>query len=129
MTSPRPIPLPPGPRVYLVTLADGRRLPLGSYVASWRRIRDADPEDRFRGAPSDWFGLDYSAAEILSEFRAAMHARINRHVPGYGRGRKWSSDWQIEAARTARAVNTPRLVVRWIPSDLRDRLVHRITAD
>jgi hypothetical protein len=110
-----------------VTLASGRRVSLGSYVDAWRTVRAADPAALFHGAPEDWFRIPEPAAVILRQFRTGLHARINRHVPGYGRGRKWSTDWQREAWRTARAVNTPRLVVRWVPTEFRARLADRLS--
>lgn len=126
---PEPIPHPPAARRHFVTLASGRRVSLGAYVAAWRTVRRADPNARFRGAPDAWFGEIEPAERILRQFRAGLHSRINRHLPDYGRGRKWSQDWQREALQTAGKVNTPRLIVRWIPADLMPRLSHRLTVD
>lgn len=110
----------------VVTIGDGRRIPLAVYVAAWRRVRAAPPDTRFRGSPCGWSGVEETAAEILRQFRAGMDDRINRHMPWHGRGRRWEPDWQAEAVRLARAVNTPRLVVRWAPQEFRQRLAHRI---
>jgi hypothetical protein len=124
-----PAPLPPiaaAGRRHYVTMGDGRRVPLGAYAAAWRRVLAADPGQLFNGAPSDWFGIPEPAAVILRQFRAGMHARINRHDPEFGIGRKWSTDWQSEAWRTARVVNTPRLRVGWIPVEFRGRLADRL---
>ncbi|MFG1304178.1 DNA polymerase III subunit beta [Xanthobacter autotrophicus] len=117
---------PPMPPRKVVTLGDVRRIPLGVYVAAWRLVRAAPPDARFRGSPCGWSGSEETAAEILRQFRAGMDDRINRHVPWHGRGRRWGPDWQSEAARLARAVNTPRLVVRWAPQEFRRRLAHRL---
>lgn len=110
----------------VVVLADGRRVGLGAYVAAWRHVRKAPPGSMIRGAPgshrADWD----SAAVALRQFRTGMHDRINRHLPGYGHGRKWSSDWQRAAIQTAGLVNIPRVRVHWIPRDLAGRLAHRL---
>jgi hypothetical protein len=34
-----------------------------------------------------------------------MHDRINRHIPGYGRGRKWDERYQTDLRRDAQHVN------------------------
>jgi Uri superfamily endonuclease len=87
-----------------VTLPNGKSCGLGKYVSAWRKLRTIDPD-------------------------TSMHDRINRHLSGYGKGRKWHHDWQRAAIQTAYAVNTPRLIVRWVPWDLRHRLAHRITRE
>jgi len=109
----------------VVGLPNGRQVTLGEYVRSWRALLDMDRDAQVAGF--DYFAD--SAARILARLAEGLHDRINRHVPGYGVGRKWSDDWQRAAAQTARAVNTPRLIVRWIPKDLAARLSHRITKE
>lgn len=115
-----------------VTLGDGRRMPLGAYVSAWRAVLAAPMDCRFKGSPSDprgWRG-SYSRAELLQEFRAGLHDRINRHLPGFGHGRKWSPDWQRSTLHFAGAVNTPRLIVRLhgnpAAREFRNRLAHRL---
>lgn len=110
----------------VVRLGSGQVVKLGTHVAAWRRARAAPPDARFRGSPCGWAGADEDAAEILRQFRAGMDARINQHLPWFGRGRRWGPEWQAEASRLARAVNTPRLIVRWAPPEFRARLAHRI---
>lgn len=70
-----------------------------------------------------------TAREVLAEFRAGMHDRINRHLPGYGVGRKWESDWQRECIQAAGRLNTPRLCVGWLPMWLRPRFANRIASE
>jgi hypothetical protein len=97
-----------------IVLGDGRRMSLAAYVAAWKTALAADDCQRFKGSPADprgWCG-PYSRAELLQEFRGGMNDRINRHAPHYGKGRKWSQDWQASAWRLSRDVNTPRLIVR-----------------
>lgn len=108
-----------------IRLPNGRSVGLGKYVAAWRKLRKMNPDDQVRG-----FGyFPEDAAYILREMRFGMHDRINRHIACYGVGRKWDQDWQQHAMQAAHAVNTPRLVVRWVPPDLRKRLAHRITTE
>lgn len=106
----------------IVTLPSGRPIPLRMYTRAWKSLKGLP----FDALISDWDLFPTKAFDILRELRGGMHDRINRHIPGYGLGRKWSDVWQTEALRTARDVNTPRLIVRWIPRDLRPRLAHRL---
>jgi hypothetical protein len=109
-----------------VTLGDGFRVGLGQYVEAWQKIKALPPGTYLPRIPN---GNDGSAAEALQQFRDGMHDRINRHIPGYGKGRKWSLAWFWEAKRLASAVNTPRLVVRWAPPEFRKRLADRLEAE
>ena len=109
----------------VIRLPNGRRVTLGTYVRAWRALLTMKPTDQVKGF--DHFAED--ASRILRELRRGMHDRINRHIPGYGRGRKWSHDWYRAAWRTSRDVNTPLLIVRWVPHDLRARLAHRLTTE
>lgn len=111
---------------YAITLPNGQRVGLRTYCESWRALQNAPPGTLVRG----WDHFPTCASDILSELRRGVHDRINRHNrTGYGRGRKWSDDWQRAARHCAREVNTPRLVVRWVPHDLRRRLAHRLERD
>jgi hypothetical protein len=108
-----------------ITLPNGRRCGLGTYTAAWRTLLATDRDQRVAGF--DHF--PESAGAILRELRRGMHDRINHHIADHGIGRKWSHDWQRHALQCAIAVNTPRLVVRWVPADFRARLAHRLSAD
>jgi hypothetical protein len=68
-------------------------------------------------------------ADVLREFADGLADRINRHVPGYGMGRKWSSEWQGTVARLAHMVNTPRVrvYVNDCHQSMHARLVHRLS--
>lgn len=108
-----------------ITLPNGKRCSIPMYVKAWRLLLTLPPQEPISGF--SWW--TESAADVLREIRAGMHDRINRHDPAYGVGRKWSPDWQRAAGHCARAVNTPRLIVRQIhPADLRARLSHRLEA-
>lgn len=108
-----------------VRLASGRRVSLAAYADAWKRLRRMDPRQWFRETPGSSFGG--TAADALREMRAGLDDRINRHIPAYGRGRKWDPNWQTETARAARALNTPRLAIHWLPPHLRERFASRLT--
>lgn len=111
-----------------VTLGDGRAVGLGNYVKAWKTALSAPADARFKGKPSDptgWMG-GYDRAEVLREFRDGLHDRINRHIPDYGKGRKWDRDWFWMMWRAARDLNTPRLAIHWLPPELRERFEHRM---
>ena len=108
-----------------VRIPSGRLVSLGAYVAGWRKVAAlaaTDPDARVHGW--DYFAED--AWRVLRDLRDGMHDRINRHIAGYGIGRKWDADWQRAARHCANEVNHPRLIVRYVPPDLRARLAHRI---
>lgn len=109
-----------------VDLGWGQRCSLRAYVKWWHALK-REPPHALSMVPGRFDGG--TAAEALRELRAGMHDRINQHAPSYGRGRKWDSDWQRTAHQTARAVNTPRLIVRWVPFEFRARLAHRLWSE
>lgn len=111
---------------FITLRATGKRVPMGAYVAGIRAAI-ASPGVTFRHGLTTWWPV--TGEDVRQEFLAGVHDRINRHVPGFGRGRKWAQEWQADATRTARDVNTPRLVIRWLPRDLRARLSHRLAED
>jgi hypothetical protein len=107
-----------------VRIPTGRVVSLRSYVYAWRALLSMDGATRV----TDWSWSGDTAADVLRDMRSGLHDRINLHLAGYGKGRKWSSDWQRAVGQCARRVNTPRLIVRApeVPPDLRARLAHRI---
>ena len=106
-----------------VTLGNGRKVSLGSYVAAWRRCLSMNAAFQVACCPDGYSG---SAADALEQFRDGMHDRINKHLPNYGRGRKWSNDWQRETLQAAYRLNTPRLIIDWLPRHLADRFADRL---
>jgi len=105
-----------------ITLPSGRRVSVGEYARSWRVLLATPPETQVGGF--EWYPM--SAAEVLRELRRGMHDRISRHLPWYERGRKWDHDWQRDALQLRSRVNTPRLVLDWVPQDFRSRFAHRL---
>lgn len=110
--------------ILTVRLPNGRPVALNAYVIAWRQLREVSPDLVIR----DWADFPTEARRVLAQMREGMHDRINRHVSSFGRGRKWSSDWQRSTGFVARAVNTRRLVVRAIevPREFRARLAGRL---
>lgn len=106
-----------------ITLADGRRIGLGRYVEAWRQCLALDPRTWIGRGVDGW---GQPAGEALVDLRRGMDDRINRHLPWYGRGRKWDYQWQIETWRAARDLNTRHLVIRWLPPWLKERFSHRL---
>jgi hypothetical protein len=84
-----------------VTLPSGRPCSLPSYCAGWRKLKTLSPDTQI----GNWDDFPIEAGAILSDLRRAMHDRINRHIPGFGRGRKWDEDYQNELRRDAQRVN------------------------
>ena len=106
-----------------ITLGDGRACGLGTYVKAWRAILTL-PERQWLVRCPDGYGG--TASDALRQLRDGMHDRINRHIPGYGKGRKWDSDWQRTMTQSAHALNTPRLIIDWLPADLKARFAYRL---
>ena len=107
---------------YTVKLPDGRDVTLREYVRSWRILKTLPPDREV--ARFAWYPMQ--AAEILRELRRGMHDRINRHLPDYGKGRKWDADWQRAMRHAANDLNHPRLVIHYLPPDLKARFAHRL---
>jgi len=85
----------------IIVLPNGRACCLSTYSSSWRTVKVLDPDAEVIGW--EWYPL--TAREILCDLHAGMHARINRHIPGFGRGRKWDDRYQLDQQRDARRVN------------------------
>ena len=108
---------------HTIGLPDGRSVTVREYVRSWRILKTLPPDRLVNG----FYWFPETADTILHALRAGIHDRINRHLPGYGQGRKWNPQWQADMARASRDLNRPRLVIRWLPSDLKVRFPHRLT--
>lgn len=113
--------------VRVIRLGSGRSVTLGAYVKAWRTVLAADPGATFRGSPCGWHGAYETAGESLRQFRAGMVDRINRHLPGFGQGRKWDPEWQRAARDVSRRMRD-RIITRDrdCPSEIRPRIAHRL---
>jgi len=85
----------------VISLPNGRRCSLPTYCQSWRALKALDPEALVKG----WEWYPCKARDILRQLHEGLHDRINRHIPGFGRGRKWDAQYQCELTRDAQRVN------------------------
>ncbi len=102
-----------------------RTVSVGQYVGAIKRAK-ANLAATFPSSLEHW--APAKGAQIVAEFRKGLAARINAKAPGYGQGRKWSEEWQVETLRAARALNTPRLAIHWLPQHLKARFAERLSA-
>jgi hypothetical protein len=114
-----------------VTLGDGRKIGLGRYVAAWKECLNLPPKTHIGRGIDGW---GQTAAEALRALREGLVDRINRRDPAFGRGRKWHPDWQRAMSNAARDLNYRsagggRLVIRYLPPEVRERFAHRIERD
>lgn len=98
-----------------ITLGDGRKIGLGKYVAAWKACLELPANAPIGRGINGW---GQTAGEALRDLRAGLDDRISRNIPEYGVGRKWSTDWQFATWNASRAINNPRLIVRWLPADM-----------
>lgn len=105
-----------------IRLPNGKRCTVSRYVTAWRTIKTLAPDTSLPGF--DHFPAP--AASILDAMRYGLHDRINKHDPAYGHGRKWANDWQRHTLQAAHALNTPRLVIDWLPIEFKERFAHRL---
>ena len=64
--------------------AINKRVPLGAYVVAIK-IAKAHPDREFKTGLDTWWPT--SGAEIVEQFRAGMHRRINQAIPAISRGK------------------------------------------
>jgi hypothetical protein len=69
-----------------VTLPNGRRVGLGTYVAAWKRLKVIAAEEPGALMPG-WDAFPTPAADILAAMRRGMHERISAGIPYSARGR------------------------------------------
>lgn len=105
--------------------SDGRGYTVRQLIETHRAAK-AWPQD----APFirvDWCTV-LTAREWLAWFRERLLMKIQYNGEGTTRSgwRKMQREWQVEMDRAARALNTPRLVIHWLPPDLKTRFAHRL---
>lgn len=110
-----------------IYMGNGTTVSLASYIEGWKKALALDQAVMVKAGPGAWW--PQSVAQVLEKLRRGMHERINRHVAGYGKGRKWSHEWQAGARQLTDLVNYPHMIVRpgSVPPEFRDRLKDRIT--
>lgn len=100
---------------------------LGEYVRVWKSLKNTSPGTMFKSSLCGWCSARRET--ILAEFMDGLQDRINRHLVWYGKGRKWTYEWQLETQRAVRQLNTRRLAIRWLPAWLKTRFAERIQND
>lgn len=85
----------------------------------------AHPEGTLRIHFAPWNNNTFTGTAWRAWFRQCLMAKINRQEPAC-RGRKDHRDWCMEQWRASRQLNDPRLVIDWLPADLRTRFAHRL---
>jgi len=58
---------------------------------------------------------------------SCLHEKINRNEKP--RGRKDCQKWFIEMRRASREINHPRLIIDYLPKDLKTRFAYRLRAN
>lgn len=94
-----------------------------AYVEAWKKAL-ANPDKVFK--PIDWAKGSQTGSEIAQDFSKALQARINSRGKVIFRGRKYDSDWFWNMWRASKSLNTPRLVIDWLPPDLVKRFGYRL---
>jgi len=109
--------------VRIITLPNGKQVTLGRYVQAWKKLLEIDPDTEIAG----WGFEAQPASSILREMRRGLDDRINRH--DRTRPQKWrklQSSWYWEIFRAADQLNDPRLIIGWLPTELKTRFSHRL---
>ena len=112
-----------------IRLPSGRWVSVNTYLIAWRQLQTTailNPDKLITG----WDHFPTTAKEILRDMRYGLHDRINRHdrtrPPTW---RKLDADWQRAMTHSAYMLNTPRLIIDWLPAELRHRFNHRLRTD
>ena len=111
----------------VIVLPNGKTVSLSAYAKAWQAVSHA-PSDKCFGGFGD---VPQAAREILKAMRAGLADRINRHIPGFGRGRKWSDEYFIKAYRDSRRLRgiARRIrVYQFETTDARARFSHLLSS-
>ena len=107
----------------LKTKPNGGQVTLAEYVRSWRILKTLDPDL----VVPNWNWHGNSAGDVLRDIQAGVDNRVNRHDRTRpATWRKLDPDYQRELRQTAHRLNTPRLVIDWLPADLKSRFSYRL---
>lgn len=93
------------------------------YVEVWKKVL-ANPDSNFKHW--DWSRGVVSGKVLAKEFSDALQKRINIRGGIVFKGRKHDPDWYRNILQSALKLNTPRLIIDWLPRDLEKRFAHRL---
>jgi hypothetical protein len=110
------------PSLHIIVKPDGKAVFADDYARVWRKLKASDPAAQVK----NWDHFPCDVAKVLRDMSDGLHDRINKQIPGYGQGRKWSDDWQREMLQASHRINNPRLILDWLPADIRNRFKHRL---
>ena len=85
---------------HIITLPNGNLVSAGRYAKAWSVLTRCPADAVVPG----WDHFPTDAASVLRGMREGLHARINRHLPAFGQGRKWQPEYQAGLLRDARRV-------------------------
>lgn len=86
---------------FAIGLPNGRKCSITTYCRAWRQLKTLNSDAVIR----DWEWFPVKAGDVLRQLREGLHDRINRHSSHFGRGRKWTHDYQVDQRRDARRIN------------------------
>jgi hypothetical protein len=99
---------------YISLPALQRKIGLRQYVQAVK-LAKAHKTERFSTGLTCWWPC--TGEDVVNQFRTGMHDRINRHLPHFGKGRKWKSIYQTELSRDCRRIRervNDRVILRQI---------------
>lgn len=94
-----------------------------AYVEAWKKIY-AHPEAFFNHP--DWTRGALKGKDLQKEFSLALDRRINSRGGIEFKGRKHDPDYERSILQAANFINTPRVIIDWLPADLEKRFAHRL---
>jgi hypothetical protein len=71
-----------------------------------------------------WPEKVYNKTKWNQWFMDCLNRKINRNESP--RGRKEDPDWQRAMRQSADRINHPRLIINWLPPELKGRFAHRL---
>ena len=75
---------------YAITIPNGYRVSLRAYAQAWRRAKALPPDLRITG----WQDFSVTAADVVRDFTAGLHDRINQRGGIVVREHKRWHDWR-----------------------------------
>lgn len=85
----------------------------------------AHPNDTIRIHWAPFGQQHFTGTAWRAWFQQCLMTKINRTLPQPG-WRKLDSGWYWEMWRASRDLNTPRLAIHWLPTELRARFAARL---